>query len=170
LIFSWTQNDGRAGDHVVYPLDPETNTWDAPLTFAGVFSVTYPTFAAGYDPELGVTFIFTAGDSRDNGVMSAYCFKQATGAEKGVAGVQDGALSAAPNPFNPEVSITLTGSLARGATLKVYDLSGRLVADLSGKIRDNRAVWNAAGHASGMYLVAAKGKGLSKTDKIIYTK
>jgi len=74
-------------------------------------------------------------------------------------------ITAAPNPFNPVVRITLTGAPSRGAALKVYDLSGRLVADLTGK-----SGWNASGNASGTYVIVARSQGLVSTRKIIYSK
>lgn len=79
-------------------------------------------------------------------------------------------LSAFPNPFNPSVLLTLAGMPTEGATLKVFDLSGRLVADLSRKIRAGRVVWEAKGTASGIYFVAAETGTLRLTKRLVYSK
>lgn len=166
LIFSWVVNDGGAGNNIVYPFFPETNTWGVPTTYPGPASVSYPTNAVFYDPELGVTFIYTAGDSRDNGVMGVYCYKQTAGAEKTRLGAKGAVLSAMPNPFNPSVTLTLTGVPAGNPSIRVYDLSGRLVADISGSMKEARASWNAAGRASGVYTVIVQSGNLKLMEKI----
>jgi hypothetical protein len=70
-------------------------------------------------------------------------------------------LQALPNPFNPAVTLRLAGPLEKAASLKIFDLSGRLVADLSGKIRNGSAAWNAhdgAGRtvAAGIYVAVLR--------------
>jgi hypothetical protein len=66
---------------IVAPLDPETNTWGEAIPFDPQFK-TGQTNAAFYDPELGVVFVYSAGDSADNGVMWVYRFKGGGGAVK----------------------------------------------------------------------------------------
>jgi hypothetical protein len=80
------------------------------------------------------------------------------------------ALAVSPNPFNPAVSIRLKGGLRHAASLKVFDLCGRLCADLSGRVKKGRAVWNASGLASGVYVLCAeKGKTVLRR-KIVLSK
>jgi hypothetical protein len=77
------------------------------------------------------------------------------------------ALEAMPNPFNPAVNITLTG---RPVSLRIYDAKGTLAADLSGKVRNGRATWNASGFASGVYMIVARQGKAVLTKKIIYSR
>ena len=77
---------------------------------------------------------------------------------------------AGEDPGRLLVRITLSGALARGALLRVYDLSGRLVADLTAGVKSGRAIWNASGFASGVYLLVAEKGALSMKKKVIYSK
>jgi hypothetical protein len=68
------------------------------------------------------------------------------------------ALAASPNPFNPNVTISVSGWKA-GAELKVIDVTGKVVADLTASISGGsrgmglrRVSWNASGRASGVYI------------------
>jgi hypothetical protein len=66
------------------------------------------------------------------------------------------ALNANPNPFNPEVKLTAVipaNSGARSFTLKVYNVAGREVADLTARVKSGQVVWNAAHMPSGIYVV-----------------
>jgi len=58
-----------------------------------------------------------------------------------------------PNPFNPVTQIILnTGGQA--ASVHVFDLSGKKIASF--QYRDKPITWNAAGYASGIYIVKAE--------------
>ena len=77
-----------------------------------------------------------------------------------IAIMQEGlSLAASPNPFNPSVNIQVAGWRS-GMELKVFNVSGRVVADLtklqSSGMGQRQVVWNAAGQASGVYLVILK--------------
>ncbi len=68
-------------------------------------------------------------------------------------------LVASPNPFNPAVNIQVSG-WQRGAELRIFNVSGKVVADLMSTFNSGsytrgvrEVTWNAAGHASGVYLV-----------------
>jgi hypothetical protein len=65
------------------------------------------------------------------------------------------ALNTSPNPFNPNVSISVSG-WKTGAELKVLDINGKVVADLTsslgGGIGHRQVSWNASNRASGVYL------------------
>lgn len=70
-----------------------------------------------------------------------------------------------PNPFNPTVSILLGKELSGNSTVRIFTLSGRLVTDLTG-----RTTWNAAGQASGVYLVSVKAGPRVLTRKIVLSR
>ena len=70
------------------------------------------------------------------------------------------ALSAFPNPFNSSTTITFTVQQAsQPVRLTIYDLQGRLVADLlagrmpAPRAGDHKVVWDAGDLGSGVYLV-----------------
>lgn len=65
-------------------------------------------------------------------------------------------LSCEPNPFNPELRIRVSAPADSRVSLKIYDASGRLAVDLSDKAPGRALNWNAAGFASGLYLVRAR--------------
>jgi hypothetical protein len=59
-----------------------------------------------------------------------------------------------PNPFNPETRIAYRVGSRQPVVLKIYDLLGREVATLVNETRDPgdyEVVWDATGHASGVY-------------------
>jgi rhodanese-related sulfurtransferase len=80
-------------------------------------------------------------------------------------------LACAPNPFNPRTTVRLDLPAAGPATVRVYDLAGRLVRTLaSGHLAAGRQafVWNgddAAGRtvASGVYAVRVEAAGRAET-------
>ena len=76
-------------------------------------------------------------------------------------------LSVTPNPFNSTIAFSLAGRQAVGASLKVFDLSGKLVADLTEKVSAGQAVWNAEGFAPGVYMAAVQKGGLRLVRKIV---
>jgi hypothetical protein len=116
-------------------------------------------------PDLGEHVAFDRrhnvflGGKKMSGEMWAYRYKTVPLPVEG-EDVADGGvtLSADPNPFNPVVQIKVMGD-ARGemrVTLQVYDISGKLVADLThhtSRITPNAYTWNASGHPSGLYIV-----------------
>jgi len=61
-----------------------------------------------------------------------------------------------PNPFNPETTLEIRAGSAGPASLRVYDLLGRLVDELwQGQLEtgSHRFRWNGSQWASGVYLV-----------------
>ena len=65
-------------------------------------------------------------------------------------------IMAQPNPFNPTVTISfLAPPKHRETSLKIFDLRGRLVGDLTSQVKGKRSgavTWNAGNLASGMYI------------------
>ena len=77
-----------------------------------------------------------------------------------------------PNPFNPSTTITYTMKKAGVATLKVYDVLGRLVieqtkASVKG---ENQINFNGSKLTSGMYYYQLTTEGFSKTMKMMLVK
>ncbi len=86
-----------------------------------------------------------------------------------------------PNPFNSSTTISFSlpstglppGSRGGlwGGSLRVYDLTGRLVADLTPKGRlaagEHRVVWDAKDLTSGVYLVRLKGEEWTSSRKVV---
>ncbi len=78
-----------------------------------------------------------------------------------------------PNPFNPSTTINFMLNRAGNARLTVYDITGRSVttlAEQSFTAGSHSIVWNAAGLASGIYLVRLESAGQFDTHKITLLK
>ena len=83
-------------------------------------------------------------------------------------------VSAAPNPFNPRTTIVLDLPRAGDASLRVYDLRGRVVRTLhEGPLTAGRheLVWNGdddnrRAMASGVYFYEAKAVGEERIGKL----
>jgi uncharacterized protein (DUF362 family) len=78
-----------------------------------------------------------------------------------------------PNPFNPSTMIVF--SLPRNApvTLKVYDITGRIIETLvNGDVPagEHRMQWSAQGLASGVYLCRMEAGEFSQTIRMMYVK
>ncbi len=54
------------------------------------------------------------------------------------------------------VSIQLTGNLKDGASICVYDITGRMIADVKDAVKDGRTFWRAGPGQSGSFIVAVK--------------
>jgi len=60
-----------------------------------------------------------------------------------------------PNPFNPVTTFSYELPNRSDVNLKIYDLSGRLVADISKPEQSpggHTIRWDASGHPSGVYV------------------
>ncbi len=78
-----------------------------------------------------------------------------------------------PNPFNPSTSISISVPEDTDVNVKIYDLVGREVADLSRGILSSgqhQFVWNAADKAAGIYFVNVQAPGFKKVQKITLLK
>ncbi len=81
--------------------------------------------------------------------------------------------AAYPNPFNPTTSISYTLPEISKVTIEVYDISGRLVAELLKAVRpagNYNTTWDAGGLASGIYLVRLKTDQYSSIQKVVLLK
>ncbi len=77
-----------------------------------------------------------------------------------------------PNPFNPSTTITYTMKKAGVATLKVYDMLGRLVIEQTKTSvkGENQINFNGSKLTSGMYYYQLSAEGFSKTLKMMLVK
>jgi hypothetical protein len=86
----------------------------------------------------------------------------------------DFSLSAAyPNPFNPSTSVNLQVPMQTDVSVKVYDLSGRMISTLLSGVQTQgkyTLTWDAADQASGMYLIRAEIADQVSVQKILLLK
>ncbi|HEX04622.1 MAG TPA: T9SS type A sorting domain-containing protein [Bacteroidetes bacterium] len=79
-----------------------------------------------------------------------------------------------PNPFNPSTAIQIALPEQAKLTVAVYDLLGRqvtrLVSDENRQAGYHRLVWNATGHASGVYFVRVTAGPHSSVKKVMLLK
>ena len=78
-----------------------------------------------------------------------------------------------PNPFNPSTMIVFYLPQNEYVTLKVYDITGRVIETLiEGEVPagEHRLQWSAEGLASGVYLCRMETKDFSETIKMLYQK
>ncbi len=120
-----------------------------------------------YSPYDDGLYVCTA----NNGVY--FVADVVTGAPDGPAAPAEVALSAWPNPFNPQTRLRFTLPEAGRAELAVFDVGGRRVATLLDGRRDagaNSLSWNAEGFASGVYLARLSGDFETRTLRLVLLK
>ncbi|TKJ40818.1 hypothetical protein CEE37_07590 [candidate division LCP-89 bacterium B3_LCP] len=82
-------------------------------------------------------------------------------------------LPAYPNPFNPVANLTFALPEAAKVNLNVYDISGRLVAELVNGWRDagiHHVNFNAENMASGIYITRIEAGGFAASQKMVLVK
>ncbi len=76
-----------------------------------------------------------------------------------------------PNPFNPFVNIWVSGIADDLSSLIIYDVNGRMAADLSktlkGKSGKGHVAWDASNHASGIYVAVFRNGGTTLRKKMM---
>lgn len=155
---------GPAGYHLAY--DCAGNRWvDFPV-LGHTAAMCDRSTGLMYDAKRGVVFL--SGNRAEVWVLRPD--STFSGAETDGRLSQAPALSVAPNPFNPAVSIILNGDRMTGASVKVFDLTGRFIAELLQGKNGRRFVWNASGRPSGVYLVEARKGDLCLTKRIVLSK
>ena len=78
-----------------------------------------------------------------------------------------------PNPFNPSTTIEYSLPARTHVRLDVYDITGRLVAELVNGVQESgryRQLWNASNAASGMYFVRLQSDRFTSTRKMLLLK
>ena len=81
--------------------------------------------------------------------------------------------NAYPNPFNPVTTLSVELNTAADVSVKVYNLTGQLVAELANSYlnADNyQFTWNANMVPSGMYILRTEYAGNSSTQKLMLLK
>ena len=82
-------------------------------------------------------------------------------------------LNASPNPFNPETNISFSLPETGEVGLKIFDITGREIAELYSGILapgPHEFQWNAASYSSGVYFVACEYQNGFATQKITLIK
>ena len=82
-------------------------------------------------------------------------------------------VSAYPNPFNPVTNVTFGIKLDAQLTVKVFDISGREVAELANGyyLAGYHSVdWQAADQSSGVYFLTVSTADVSHTQKLMLVK
>lgn len=135
-----------------------------------------PNNAWRFDMNFGVSGTSTAGDHG-----TGYALVVHDGTVYGYSGVDNldvprpgSIVSSAPNPFNPQTTISFSLERSERAKINVYDLTGRLVsvlADQSYTAGDHSVVWNgtdAMGREvpSGSYIVRLETESVVESRKI----
>jgi hypothetical protein len=173
---TWTQRS-RGNMHYDTLGHPENSTWPCTRTYPGCFGFSpkdrvmmnwggYPT--EGSTPVAG---------NKDASKMNIWAFKlgaqgtgiQAQRPQAPASPVVSSLLSAFPNPFKASVMFTLSGFMENGAALRIFDASGKQVADLSAATGAGHAVWNPGKRPAGVYIVRAQKGDLSLIKRIILT-
>ena len=78
-----------------------------------------------------------------------------------------------PNPFNPNTTILFSVERDRGTSLRIYDITGRLVETLIDeqlKPGEYEINWNGSSHPSGVYFVRLSAAEKTQTTKIMLLK
>ena len=81
--------------------------------------------------------------------------------------------NAYPNPFNPSTSISYDISSEMDVNINVYDVRGRMVAELVSGIKDQgryEVMWNADNYSTGIYFIQLVAGNTTKTQKIMLVK
>jgi hypothetical protein len=78
-----------------------------------------------------------------------------------------------PNPFNPSTTISYDVPSDMDISLVVYDVRGRMVAELANGMREAGrydVIWNAENQSSGVYFMKLVAGNTMKTQKIMLVK
>jgi hypothetical protein len=81
--------------------------------------------------------------------------------------------NAYPNPFNPSTTITYDISSDMNVNINVYDVRGRMVAELVNGMTDQgryEVMWNADNYSTGIYFVQLVAGNTTKTQKLMLVK
>ena len=81
--------------------------------------------------------------------------------------------NAYPNPFNPSTSFMYDISTDMNVNIAIYDIRGRMVAELVNKMHDQgqyKVPWDADMNASGVYFVQMVAGNTMKTQKLMLVK
>jgi hypothetical protein len=151
----WFALDG-ANDYHLLPGSPATGKgWTPPASWVNPYfgSANLPG-----DPNIGAlgTYKLAAVNAQGQVVPSAFALLQNY-----------------PNPFNPSTTIAYDLPARTHLRLAVYDISGKLVAELFNGVSESgrhSQVWNANTVATGLYFVRMETDGFAATRKMLLLK
>jgi len=148
------------------PAGAPPGTYDY-VAYVGIFPTTiwdsdsFPFEKLGSEGSDGLTGWFNSGESFGDEGNSR------------IAPTTCGLSQIYPNPFNPTTVISYKLQDASFTNLTVYDISGRLVADLANGWREagyHEVTFDGSGLASGVYIVRLSAGDFSQTQKVILLK
>jgi hypothetical protein len=144
------------GGKNVYALNMDTQAWTAYSPASGPTSSAPSQGTYGrwnYVPGYSVFAMVNSID--ENGWV--FRLSAGTGVETARVKFAGLSLAATPNPFSVSTRIDLfAGADLRNAQVKVYNLDGKQVADLSGKMLNGTGIaWKPSGLSAGIYVVKA---------------
>jgi hypothetical protein len=82
-------------------------------------------------------------------------------------------LSAYPNPFNAQTTISYSLPKASDVSIEIFDITGRKIETIRGGFQqagEHSLVWNAKDRASGVYFYRIKAGGFEKTERCVLLK
>jgi photosystem II stability/assembly factor-like uncharacterized protein len=109
----------------------------------------------------------------DHGSILYYSATSASAPHRGSAPVHDLTLSAYPNPFNPNTTLSFDVPVNSRVRISVYDITGRLVQTLADQIYtqgSHRIEFDGSELPSGIYFARLQGNNFSKTQKLVLLK
>lgn len=171
FLFAGKVSTDPGAGYLVY--DPVANLWMS-AAIAGVCDYGVSSGLV-YDSKRGLVWHLNSGYSDNGGNSNVRVVKIDTAsleltpagggnAAEVAAEKRESGLSASPNPFASAVVLSVAGTII---SLRIYDLSGKLVADVTPALHHGRAVWNTAGFPAGVYMVRAQAGTRALTKKIV---
>jgi hypothetical protein len=153
-----------------YEYDVVSDAWRnlpgrANTLFSNIYGTSFATVAAPVS-TYGV-IMFLAWNFNNSKVLLYKHDAPPVAAEGNIASRQEPALSVFPNPFNNEVQIR--NDKSRPLDVKIYNIAGKLVADLSAS-NPGLVTWNADKNPAGIYLLRVKTGNKYLTHKLIHKK
>ena len=166
--------DPVSGDYLVfnassqfYAYNVRTDTWTQKSGTVPIFTSASPVVTSVVATPVstyGVN-VFVSCDGA-NCEVNVYKNAEASGAESASLRAAAPALAAFPNPFSGSTIL----SAAPGNKLRIYDLHGRCVTDLTAGHSGGRVAWNAESCAPGLYVAALKTGKTVLQEKLILLK
>ena len=174
--------DPVSGDYLVfnnsgqfYTYNVQTDTWRlqaaAPPVFTGSFGVPVHGTAATPVSTYGVVAFVTC-ESSDSSRVIVYKHSASTGVEsRGLNTRGPTFLTVSPNPIASKAMLKLTERNQGPALLRIYDVNGKRVADLSSQAESNPVItWDTRNLPNGIYLLQARILGKYLAQKLLVQK
>jgi hypothetical protein len=170
-----TTVDPVSGDYLVFTMGRQFYVYDVIADSWDLQSASVPIWTSRYSGKdvhgvvatpvstYGINLFVTCngGDCR----VTLYKHSAGTRKEAKAKAKEKGNIRVSPNPFRNQVSIAFDENIGLSDIVRIYDIQGRLVADLSPSLRRQAAfLWHAGNLPGGIYLLKAVlgGKQVSK--------